>query len=402
MSQGCAASIALNYDPTAALPCYDCCLFPREGCMEPTALNYDPEANIAGSCYIRGCMDSRAPNYTPSATADDGSCNLVYGCTHPLADNYRSLATVDDDSCIFVGCTDPAAVNYLSLAQYDDGRCEYAPPPSPPLSPPTSPLLPPSPSPPPPPSPSPPPPTAPPPMPPSTPPSPPWSPPPAPPPPASPPTPPPTPPPSVPPRPPPSPQPLPPPLTPSTPPLGGVSDGADSIVSSDVSAGTVIGWAAVVLAGLLALGLLWCAFVLYRRKRPSELLRMATAAGRSGRNAVCSTETCDPTLVRLEVHASGAEAVETRAPRQAPPLSAGDVVVDLAHVRGPLEEETLATSTDGRGSSSANPAAPDAATRGVGRGLAGVAMVEPVEERAAPDGGDGAPEELVVRSMTRM
>ena len=112
---------------------------------------------------------------------------------------------------------------------------------------------------------------------------------------------------------------------------------------------------------------------------------------------MCSTETCDPTLVRLEVHASGAEAVETRAPRQAPPLSAGDVVVDLTHVRGPLE--TLATSTDGRGSSGANP---DAATRGVGRGLAGVAMVEPVEERAAPDGGDGAPEELVVRSMTRM
>jgi len=85
---------------------------------------------------------------------------------------------------------------------------------------------------------------------------------------------------------------------------------------------------------------------------------------------VCSTETCDPTLVRLEVHASGAEAVETRAPRQAPPLSAGDVVVDLTHVRGPLE--TLATSTDGRGSSGANPAAPGAATRGVGRGLAGV------------------------------
>ena len=55
MSQGCAASIALNYDPTAALPCYDCCLFPREGCMEPTAQNYDPEANIPGSCYIRGC-----------------------------------------------------------------------------------------------------------------------------------------------------------------------------------------------------------------------------------------------------------------------------------------------------------------------------------------------------------
>ena len=70
------------------------------------------------------------------------------------------------------------------------------------------------------------------------------------------------------------------------------------------------------------------------------------------------------------------------------------MVIDLAHVRGPLDEAPTAL-TGGRGSG-----APDAATRGVGRGLGGVAMVEPVEQPTAPPaGGDaqagGAPGEPV-------
>ena len=55
-TNGCMDPSALNYDPSATQPCYNCCLY-TQGCDDPNATNYDPTADTPcnhGAAY-RGC-----------------------------------------------------------------------------------------------------------------------------------------------------------------------------------------------------------------------------------------------------------------------------------------------------------------------------------------------------------
>ena len=123
---------ALNFNPSAALPCNGCCTYTAvtqavNGCMNQWAINYNARATVDdGSCKVYGCMDNTQWNYDCATnnptTALKLASPLVYqfGCTDGV--------THDDGSCvpIIYGCTDPTAINYYAVANTDDGSCTYS------------------------------------------------------------------------------------------------------------------------------------------------------------------------------------------------------------------------------------------------------------------------------------
>ena len=127
--EGCADSVAANYDPVAEADDGSCAF---AGCTDSTAVNFDPAASVPvsgaalGGCapQLPGCVLMQAANYNSLANVDDGSCDLG-GCTNEEAPNYESWAVYSDGSCELGlgGCTDALAVNYLSEATYDTGVC---------------------------------------------------------------------------------------------------------------------------------------------------------------------------------------------------------------------------------------------------------------------------------------
>jgi len=116
---GCTDSSACNYYPGATED-DGSCLFPGSPCAHENPLITNAVFNENCFCegsIIYGCTDSLAMNYNPEAAVSDGQCYYTPGCTEILACNYNPLADFDDGSCEFlsclvVGCMDIYANNY--------------------------------------------------------------------------------------------------------------------------------------------------------------------------------------------------------------------------------------------------------------------------------------------------
>ena len=166
----CIIDIPGCQDPSHPLYCpystFDSgCPDPAAGCMDPTAINFNPSANLpcddplntppcsvpSPTCCceypVYGCMDPLAENYQENCAGDpvgmpdvdDGCCEYAgvgQGCPDPLAINYGGPTVLgcgsppnpNDTSCCTYpayGCTDPLATNYNPLALIDDGTCIY-------------------------------------------------------------------------------------------------------------------------------------------------------------------------------------------------------------------------------------------------------------------------------------
>ena len=141
--EGCADSIACNYQEGASVDNGTCEYDSCAGCTDASACGYDEDATIDdGSCTFPdtdgdgvldcnefpGCTDEGAYNYNSGATDVDNSLCVYAGCTYLDACNYNPAASIFDGSCEYescAGCTTSGACNYDATATFNDFSCEF-------------------------------------------------------------------------------------------------------------------------------------------------------------------------------------------------------------------------------------------------------------------------------------
>ncbi len=129
---GCTDPNAINFNPRATKPCFECCKSKFFGSTDPQAWNYQPWSTTSypGANWMpidpneAGCTVPGMVNYDARAQVDDGSCRRkLYGCTNPMASNYAPMASTDDASCVpfAMGCTQPGDPASGGLATLQGG-----------------------------------------------------------------------------------------------------------------------------------------------------------------------------------------------------------------------------------------------------------------------------------------